>query len=126
MLTSTRPLRIAVLCSGRAPGLMYLLNRDPRRGTEYDVMGCVSSQHTFAEQVRMERRGVPCLPHSLAQFCHERGARPGDMALRVEYELATLATERPGAPLNPARSGRWALAPGGSFSPDAAMLEPVR
>ena len=253
-----------MLCSGRAPGLMYLLNRDPRRGTEYDVMCCVSSRHTFAEQVRVERRGVPCMPHSLAQFCHEHGARPGDMDLRVDYDLATLrlleryhpdlvvldgylllltapflqafdgriinvhhsdllqrnergdarypglravrealfageietratahivterlddgpvllrswafpappiaawarerdardvlravawahqewmlreawgpmiagaielatrATEHPGAPLNPARSGRWALAPDGSFSPDAAMLEPVR
>jgi len=81
---------VAVLCSGRAPGLPQILNRDPRRGTEYEIVCCMSSDPTFAEQVRVERRGVPCLPHSIAQFCQERGARRSDMNARADYDRDTL------------------------------------
>jgi len=37
MLTTSRPLRAAVLCSRRAPGLLDLLERDRRRGEAYDI-----------------------------------------------------------------------------------------
>jgi folate-dependent phosphoribosylglycinamide formyltransferase PurN len=90
MLTFSRPLKVAVLCSARAPGLTYLLNRDPRRGAEYEIVCCISSEHIFAEQVRVERRGVPCVPHSIAQFCHDRGVRRTDMGARVDYDRETL------------------------------------
>ena len=49
------PLKVAVLCSHRAPGLVHLLNHDPRRGSEYEVVCCVTSSDTFAEEVRVER-----------------------------------------------------------------------
>jgi folate-dependent phosphoribosylglycinamide formyltransferase PurN len=84
-------LQIAVLCSGRAPGLTHLLNRDPRRGTEYEIACCVSSEDTFAEQVRVERRGIPCVRHSIAEFCQERRVKRSDMAARADYDRQTIA-----------------------------------
>jgi len=90
MLTPlNRPLRVAVLCSGRAPGLLHLLNFDPRRGTEYEIVCCVTSEETFGEEVRVERRGVPCMPHPIATFCSERGARRSDLDARAEYDRGT-------------------------------------
>jgi len=85
-----RPLKVAILCSGRAPGLLHVLNRDARRGAEYEVVCCVTSHETFAEEVRVERRGIPCVPHSIAQFCHEHGASLGDLEARAEYDRSTL------------------------------------
>jgi folate-dependent phosphoribosylglycinamide formyltransferase PurN len=86
---------VAVLCSHRAPGLVSLLNRDPRRGHDYEVVCCVSSGETFAEEVRVERRGVPCIPHAIRPFCAARGAALRDMDARVEYDLATLEILKP-------------------------------
>lgn len=62
---SGRRLNVAVLCSRRAPGLVQLLNRDARRGIDYEIVCCITSSDTFSEEVRVERRGVPCLPHSI-------------------------------------------------------------
>jgi phosphoribosylglycinamide formyltransferase-1 len=98
MLTSTRPLRVAVLCSGRAPGLLHLLNRDPRRGTAYEVVCCVTSEETFTEQVDVERRGVACLPHPVTAFCASHGATRADRRVRAEYDRATVAILRSHAP----------------------------
>lgn len=94
MLNWTRPLRVAVLCSGRAPGLMHLLNRDPRRGSAYDVVCCVSSEETFTEQVKVERRGIPCVPHLVADFCASRGVKRTDRRVRAEYDMATIGILR--------------------------------
>lgn len=93
-----RPLKIAVLCSGRAPGLLHVLNRDSRRGTAYKIVCCITSHETFAEEVRVERRGIPCIPHPIVDFCHAHGARFTDLEARAEYDRATvemLETYRP-------------------------------
>lgn len=90
MLIDLRPLRVAVLCSYRAPGLLHLLNRDPRRGAAYEIVCCISSEETFTEQVAVERRGVPCLPHAIAAFTAERGVKRNDRAARVEYDRGTV------------------------------------
>jgi phosphoribosylglycinamide formyltransferase-1 len=90
MLNDARPLRVAVLCSGRAPGLLYLLNRDPRRGAAYDLVCCVSSEDGFTEQAGVERRGVPIVVHSIARFCEERGVKRTDRRARVEYDRQTV------------------------------------
>ena len=52
MLTTRRPLRAAVLCSRRAPGLVDLLERDRRRGEAYEIACVVTSEATFAEERR--------------------------------------------------------------------------
>jgi folate-dependent phosphoribosylglycinamide formyltransferase PurN len=83
------PLKVAVLCSHRAPGLVHLLNHDPRRGSEYEVVCCVTSADTFAEEVRVERRGVPCLAHPIRAFCRERGTVLTDLEVRSVYDAAT-------------------------------------
>lgn len=90
-----RPLKVAVLCSRRAPGLLQLLNRDPRRGRDYDVVCCVSSEELFDEQVRVERRGLPCIPHPVRAFYHRRDARLRDLSVRAEYDAETLRILEP-------------------------------
>lgn len=99
-----RPLKVAVLCSGRAPGLLHVLHRDPARGSEYDIVCCITSHDTFAEQVRVERRGIPCVPHPLRTFAALRGTRTTDLVAREEYDRQTVDL----------------LAP---FSPDVVLLD---
>ena len=70
-------LRVAVLCSHRAPGLLHLLNADPDRGRAYDIVCCVTSETTFAEEVRVERRGVPTRSHDIRAFYDARRAPLG-------------------------------------------------
>jgi phosphoribosylglycinamide formyltransferase-1 len=99
MLKPHRPLRVAVLCAHRAPGLMYLLNQSPDRGASYEIVGCVTSQATFDEAVRVERRGVPVQPHPLRGFYAARGAADcRDLTLRAAYDRETLALIEPWLP----------------------------
>ena len=87
-------MRVAVLCSGRAPGLLHLLNRDPRRGVAYEIVCCVTSEETFTEHVKVERRGIPCIPHPIDAFCAARGARRTNRGLRPDYDRATISLLR--------------------------------
>src|SRR5689334_24187279 len=99
MLKPHRPLRVAVLCSHRAPGLLYLLNQSPDRGVAYEIVGCVTNQETFAEEVRVERRGIPTRSHSIAAFYDAHGARDRrDMELRAAYDAETLKILEPWFP----------------------------
>lgn len=91
-------MKVAVLCSHRAPGLVQLLNRDARRGIDYEIVCCITSSDTFSEEVRVERRGVPCLPHAIRAFCLDQGADLHDMAARAAYDALTLELL---APFNP-------------------------
>lgn len=97
-LRPARQMKVAVLCSHRAPGLVSLLNRDPRRGVDYEIACCISSSDTFSEEVRVERRGVVCVPHSIREFCRARGADLHDMQARAAYDTVTLELL---APFNP-------------------------
>jgi len=90
-----RPVKVAVLCSHRAPGLVQLLNRDPHRGADYEVVCCVTSSDTFAEEVRVERRGVPCLPHSIRRYSLSRGTAVSDLEARPDYDRITLELLKP-------------------------------
>jgi phosphoribosylglycinamide formyltransferase-1 len=93
------PLRVAVLCSHRAPGLMHLLNGSPDRGVAYEVVCCVTSERTFAEEVRVERRGIPTRPHPIAEFYEARGTSVyHDMSGREDYDRETLAIIEPFLP----------------------------
>jgi len=90
MLSGARPLRVAVLCSGRAPGLLHLLNRDPRRGAAYEVVCCVTSEDGFSERVDVERRGVPIVVHSIAGVGAAHGVKRTDRAVRAVYDRRTV------------------------------------
>ena len=99
MLNIHRPLRVAVLCSHRAPGLLYLLNRCPDRGATYEIVCCVTSERTFAEENRVERRGVPTLARPIREFYERRGASlTRDMDVRAEYDAETLESIEPFLP----------------------------
>jgi folate-dependent phosphoribosylglycinamide formyltransferase PurN len=99
MLNPHRPLRVAVLCSHRAPGLLYLLNQSPDRGSAYEIVCCVSSEPTFAEEVRVERRGIPTRAHPIADFYAARGAASRtDMDVRKAYDAAMLRIVEPYLP----------------------------
>jgi len=80
--------RVAVLCSHRAPGLLYLLNRAADRGVAYDIVCVVSSEQTFEEEVRVERRGIPTRAHPIRSFNGSREA----------YDAATLKILEPFMP----------------------------
>jgi phosphoribosylglycinamide formyltransferase-1 len=93
------PLRVAVLCSHRAPGLVHLLNHCPDRGTAFDIVCAVTTETTFAEEVRVERRGIPTLAHPIREFCESRGdALFGDHAARCAYDAETLKLIEPYLP----------------------------
>jgi folate-dependent phosphoribosylglycinamide formyltransferase PurN len=92
------PLRVAVLCSHRAPGLVHVLGRDRNRGTLYEVVCCLTSETTFAEAVRVERRGIPILPHSLRAFYALNGREIADRDLRREYDERTVRKLAPFKP----------------------------
>ena len=99
MLNIHRPLRVAVLCSRQAPGLLHLLNRSPARGVAFEIVCCVTSETTFAEEVRVERRGIPTLAHSLAAFCDAHGASLyHDLDARADYDRETLRLVEPFLP----------------------------
>jgi phosphoribosylglycinamide formyltransferase-1 len=93
------PLRVAVLCSHRAPGLLHLLNADPGRGRTFDIVCCVTSESTFAEEVRVERRGVPTRSHGIRPFYEARRAplahAPG---VRAAFDAETARLLKPFSP----------------------------
>jgi folate-dependent phosphoribosylglycinamide formyltransferase PurN len=94
-----RPLRVAVLCSHRAPGLLHLLNRCPDRGLTYEIVCCVTSEQTFAEEVRVERRGIPIRVHPIREFCEARGASLYyDPRARAAYDKVTAQILEPHFP----------------------------
>ena len=79
-----------MLCSDRAPGLMYLLNRAPDRGYAFDIACVLTSSPTFEEEVRVERRGIPTIVHPIAEFYAQRRAPfPCDPEARRAYDAET-------------------------------------
>ena len=78
---------------------MYLLNQSPDRGASYEIVGCVTSESTFDEAVRVERRGVPVQPHPIGESYAAHGAADcRDMTLRAAYDTETLALVEPWLP----------------------------
>ncbi len=75
--------RVAVLCSQRAPGLLYLLNRAADRGVTFEIVCVVTSETTFAEEVRVERRGIPTVSHPIGAFDGPRTAYDAETARRL-------------------------------------------
>lgn len=82
--------RVAVLCSHRAPGLLYLLNRAADRGVAYDIVCVVSSEETFDEEVRVERRGIPTRAHPFRSFTGSRQAYDAETLRMLEPYMPDL------------------------------------
>jgi phosphoribosylglycinamide formyltransferase 1 len=82
--------RVAVLCSRRAPGLLYLLNRAEDRGIAYDIVCVISSNETFEEQHRVERRGIPTRAHPIRSFDGSRAEYDADTVRMLEPYMPDL------------------------------------
>ena len=98
MLIPHLPIRVAVLCSHRAPGLVHVLSRDRNRGSLYEIVCCVTSEATFAEEVRVERRGIPTIPHPIQHFYGVVGRPLRDLDARREYDERTVRKLAPYKP----------------------------
>lgn len=97
-MTSRAPLRVAILCSHRAPGLVHVLGRDRNRGPLYEIVCALSSDTSFAEQVRVERRGIPVVPHPIQTFYETTGRPLRDLDARRLYDERTVRRLAPFKP----------------------------
>jgi phosphoribosylglycinamide formyltransferase-1 len=91
MLTSTaRPrLRVAVLSTSRAPGLDYLLARDPERGRRYDIVAFVATDPRNRDLGRITAAGIPAATQDIAQFYARAGVPLGDLMARRDFDRRT-------------------------------------
>jgi folate-dependent phosphoribosylglycinamide formyltransferase PurN len=85
----SRPLRVAVLCSRRAPALRYLLQHDRNRGVLYDVVACLTSDDTFEDEEIVGAADVPLLRHSIWEFCRRNAWRVSERSARIAYDAIT-------------------------------------
>jgi phosphoribosylglycinamide formyltransferase 1 len=88
MLTGFQNLRVAVLCSKRAPALDELLHH-PNRGKLYDVACVVTTENSFTGADRIESAGVPMLVHPFRSFFDSRRAPMRHAPTRREYDSVT-------------------------------------
>lgn len=92
------PLRVALLCSHRAPGHRFLLEEDDNRGVVYDLVCALTSEPECDASAALEAAGVPVLVHDIHDVYRARGARLLDLDVRREYDRATLQALRPYRP----------------------------
>lgn len=86
---ATDPLRVAVLCSHRAPGLEFLLEQDRRRGELYELHGCISTESECLDEELLEAHDIQLVHHDIRRFYDARRAPLGDPAVRQRYDRAT-------------------------------------
>jgi folate-dependent phosphoribosylglycinamide formyltransferase PurN len=90
MLIKT-PLRVAVLCSHRAPGLLDLVERDPTVGRSHEIVAVITSEFSFDGQTRLAAHGVPTRAHSIHEFYRRRDADLyRDFGTRAAYDGETV------------------------------------
>lgn len=93
MLNKFSTLRVAVLCSKRAPGLDDLLSH-PQRGRMFEIACVISTESHFIGHERIEAAGVPVLVHPIRRYFEERGAALNDRKVRGEYDAVTVEALR--------------------------------
>ena len=95
----TNHLRVAVLCSSRAPGLADLFERDPARGRAYEIVCVLTSDSSLAERDLVQRYGAPLLYHPISEFYDGKiRSVTSDRVRRQAYDLDTLNRIRPYSP----------------------------
>lgn len=95
MLSESRPLRVAVLASRRAPGLSDLL---ALRDASFELACVLSSEEDFADAALAGASGVPLLSHPIGRFYRGQKENLRDLRQRRYYDRATerlLARHRP-------------------------------
>ena len=95
----TRPVRVAVLCSRRAPGLTHLLTRE-RASSPWTIVCCLTSEETFDELPLAALHDVAVIRHPAHRFYMRTDpqARFADLAIRAKYDLRTTELLAPYAP----------------------------
>ena len=95
----TAPLRVAVLCSRRAPGLPYLLSRE-QRSPAWSIVCCLTSEETFDELPIAALHDVPVIRHPAHRFYMRTDphARFGDVRIRAQYDALSTELLAPDAP----------------------------
>ena len=86
--STANPLRVAVLCSQRAPGLLDLLAEQAT--ANFRVVGIVTSDSSSSVLPQTAGTGVPCLVNDIHEFYREENARLSDLAARPFYDLTTV------------------------------------
>lgn len=89
MLKRSGPIRLAVLCSHRAPGIDELLH-SPARGQLYEIVCAITSEPAIASRSALEDAGVPVLNHPIRQYHDECGAALRDLEVRRSYDAMTV------------------------------------
>ena len=90
MLTSPRPLRVAVLCSRRAPGLLHLLDSSRGRGDSFEVACVITSETGLADADALRERGIAVVTHSIGAFYEARASSVyRDFVTREAYDRET-------------------------------------
>jgi folate-dependent phosphoribosylglycinamide formyltransferase PurN len=98
MLMARRPLRVALLCSRRAPGLERLIAAGAEPEPEYRVVAAVTTCTGSEALPALAAAGVPTTVHDAALFHAARGARLSDRRARRAYDRETVATLSPHRP----------------------------
>lgn len=87
-------LRVALLCSRRAPGLDALL--EP--GRPWRLVAAVTSDPAFREFLRLQAAGVPTILHDIRDYYGWLRARLGDLRYRPDYDRRTVELLAPFGP----------------------------
>lgn len=89
-----RPLRVAILCSHRAPGLRHLLENSDG----HVLVACLTTEAECTEAEPLDSREIPLLRHDIHEFHATRDARLPDPQTRYEYDRRTLELLDPFGP----------------------------
>lgn len=84
-----RPLRVAVLCSHRAPAMQYLLQRGAHQHPLYEIVACIGSEVKCADEDLIRASGIPMHLHPIGLFCAEHGVPWTDRRMRPSYDRVT-------------------------------------
>lgn len=98
MLMIRRPLRVALLCSRRAPGLERLLDAGREPDAEYELVAAVTTTAECEALPELSAAGVPVTVHDARLFHRTCGARLSSRVARRAYDGRTvtiLAEHRP-------------------------------
>ncbi len=93
MLSATRRprLRVALLSTSRAPGLDYLLERDPGRGHRWEIVGFIATDPANRDLARVVSAGIPAFTPDIRAFYAAAGARRSDLAAREGFDHRMVA-----------------------------------
>jgi folate-dependent phosphoribosylglycinamide formyltransferase PurN len=80
-----KPLRVAVLCSGRCPGAADLLS-DRARGRRWELVGALTTEEEMVDRPLFESAKVPLVSEPIRPFYRRRCRRISDLSVRAEYD----------------------------------------